>query len=157
MRFVTASLLAFLAIVAVGCGNQNDDSTPVACLKGPGVYEKALTAAPEEVLLDDEAPISDCLTRNQKAGELTKVGEAMVETATVLVQQERSEPFQGVAVRIGYLVGAARRGAEDTEGIHTDLLRRLTAAARYTPGYQPHSPEFEAEYREGFDAGSSDG
>lgn len=156
MRFAAASLL-LIAIVATGCGSKNDDSTPVACLNGPGAYEKALEAAPDEVRLHGETPISDCLTQNQKAGDLTKVGEAMVEAATNLVLLERGEPYQGVAIRIGYLVGAAERGAEDTEGIHTDLLRRLTAAARYTVGTQPHSPQFEAEYREGLDAGNSDG
>jgi len=155
MKLIAVAALAGLLIA--GCGDKDDESTPVACLKGPVAYEKALEAAPDEVRLDGEAPISDCLTPNQKAGDLTRVGEAMVEAATNLVVQERGEPYQGVAVRIGYLMGAAQRGAEDTEGIHTDLLRRLTAAARYTVGGQRHSPQFEAEYREGFDAGRSGG
>ena len=49
------------------------------------------------------------------------------------------------------------RGSEETEGIHSDLVRRITVAARYAPGKEPLSEEFLATYREGFDAGRSGG
>jgi len=157
VRVIAASLFACLVVAASGCGNQGDESTPVACLEGAAVYEKALRAAPDEVLLDGETPISDCLTRNQNAADLTRVGEAMVEAAGSLNTLDRIKSYSGIAVRIGYLLGAAERGAEDTEGIHADLLRRLTVAARYTPGNQPLSQRFLTAYREGFDAGHSSG
>lgn len=156
MRFVTVSLLAALALVILGCGD-SDDSTPVACLEGPVAYEKALADAPDEVLLEGETPISECLARNQTGGDLTRVGEAMITAATELNAGARQEPGGPANLQLGYLLGAAARGAEESEGIHADLVRRLTVAARYAPGKAPLSPEFLATYREGFDAGRSGG
>ena len=152
-----AAIAATLAAVfAIGCGD-NDDSTPVACLEGAQAYEQALAAAPGEVLLEGETAISECLTRNQTSGDLTRVGEAMIETATDLNAEARSEPGGEASLQLGYLLGAAERGSEESEGIHTDLVRRLTVAARYAPGREPLSEEFLATYREGFDAGRADG
>lgn len=157
MRFVALTALALACLIAAaGCGSP-DDSTPVACLEGPAAYEKALAAAPGEVLLAGGTPISDCLVRNQQGGDLATVGEAMVTTATKLNAEARAEPSGDAALRLGYLLGAARRGAEHGEGIHTDLVRRLTVAARYAPGTQPLPPEFLSTYREGFDAGHAGG
>jgi hypothetical protein len=156
MRFLAASLLACLALIAAGCGDQ-DDSTPVACLEGAGAYERALAAAPGEVLLGGETPISECLARNQTGGDLSRVGEALVEAATDLNAAARAQPGGEANLQLGYLLGAAARGAEESEGIHADLVRRLTVAARYAPGKEPLSEEFLSTYREGFDAGRSGG
>src|SRR4051794_30832349 len=119
MRFAVSLLLAALVLAGIGCGGQ-DDSTPVACLEGPPAYEKALQGAPGQVLLQGETPISDCLAANQKAGDLARVGEAMVEAATSLSAQAREEDGGEAAGRLGYLIGAAQRGAESSEGIHSD-------------------------------------
>jgi hypothetical protein len=156
MRVAAASLLICIASVALGCGEQ-DDSTPVACLEGAAAYERALAAAPDEVLLGGEAPISECLAENQSGGDLSRVGEAMVETATALNAEARAEPGGNAALQLGYLLGAARRGAEESEGIHSDLVRRLTVAARYAPGREPLSDEFLRTYRDGYAAGQSNG
>lgn len=156
MRFFAAALLTCLAFAAAGCGDR-DDSTPVACLEGAAVYEKALADAPGEVLLEGEAPISECLVRNQSGGDLTRVGEAMIEAATELNAGARQEPGGPANLQLGYLLGAAERGAEESEGIHTDLVRRLTVAARYAPGKEPLSEEFLTTYRDGFDAGRAGG
>ncbi|HEX5983858.1 MAG TPA: hypothetical protein VFY69_06595 [Solirubrobacterales bacterium] len=146
------SLVALLA----GCGNE-DDSTPVACLEGAAAYERALADGPGEVLLGGETPISECLARNQSGGDLARVGEAMIEAATELNAGARKEPGGPANLQLGYLLGAAARGAEESEGIHSDLVRRLTVAARYAPGRQPLPEEFLATYGEGFDAGRSGG
>lgn len=158
MRAGCVSLVSVLGCLAAltGCGGQ-DDSTPVACLEGAGAYEKALRDAPGEVLLGDETPISDCLAQNQSGGDLARVGEAMVETATTLNSEAREDDGGQAAVELGYLLGAAQRGAEDSEGIHADLVRRLTVAARFAPGKEPLSPQFLSAYREGFDAGHASG
>jgi hypothetical protein len=156
MRFAAAALLACLALAVLGCGSQGD-STPVACLEGAAAYEKALRSAPKEVQLQGETPISDCLASNQQAGDLAQVGEAMVETATSLSAKAREEDGGDAAVQLGYLLGAATRGAESSEGIHADLVRRLTVSARYAPDKEPLSPQFLSAYREGFDAGRSGG
>ncbi len=157
MRARTAIALACLAALAVaGCGKQ-DDSTPVACLEGPRAYVRALAAAPGEVKLNAETPVSDCLAENQPGGELATVGTALVEAATKLNAAARAEPGGGANLQLGYLLGAAQRGAERTEGIHSDLIRRLTVAARYAPGREPLPPAFLAAYRRGYDAGRADG
>jgi hypothetical protein len=152
-----ASLLtAVIALAGIGCGGQ-DDSTPVACLEGAAAYERALREAPDPVLLQGETPISDCLASNQQAGDLARVGEAMVGTATDLNARARQQSGGPAGRQLGYLIGAAERGAENSEGIHADLIRRLTVAARYAPGTEPLSPQFLTTYREGFDAGRSGG
>jgi len=152
----TLLLIATLLLALAGCGSQ-DGSTPVDCLEGAGAYEKALRDAPGEVLLGGETPISDCLASNQSGGDLARVGEAMVETATTLNAEAREADGGQPAVELGYLLGAAQRGAEDSEGIHADLVRRLTVAARFAPGREPLSPQFLSAYREGFDAGRTGG
>jgi hypothetical protein len=149
-------LVLLLAALASGCGSQ-DDSTPVACLEGSSAYLDALAAAPDEVRLAGDAPISDCLAENQQAGDLATVGAALVEAATKLNAEARAQPDGDADLRLGYLIGAAQRGADRTEGIHADLLRRLTVAARYAPGREPLSPAFLAAYRRGYDAGHTRG
>ena len=155
MRFAIPLLILALGLVA-GCGN-SDESTPVACLEGAGAYERALKAAPDEVLLEGETPISECLPRNQSGGDLSRVGEALIVTATKLNAEAREDPGGDAALQLGYLLGAVQRGSEESEGIHSDLLRRLVVAARFAPGRQPLSQEFRAGYREGFDAGRAGG
>jgi hypothetical protein len=149
-------IVCLLAGLAAGCGKQ-DDSTPVACLQGADAYVSALAAAPGEVKLAGEIRISDCLAQNQQGGDLATVGTALVEAATELNAEARTDPGGDANLQLGYLIGAAQRGADSTEGIHTDLLRRLTVAARYAPGREPLSPAFLGTYRKGYDAGHADG
>ena len=155
-RHAAIVLLALGATLAAGCG-KDDASTPVACLEGSGAYLRALGSAPGRVELGGETPISECLTENQDGGDLATVGTAMVEAATSLNAEARREPGGPASLQLGYLIGAAERGAERTEGIHADLLRRLAAAARFAPERQPLSPAFKAAYRRGFDAGRDHG
>jgi hypothetical protein len=151
-------LLACAATLAyAGCGSQNDDSTPIACIEGTSAYLTALRAAPAAVRLGDETPISDCLAENQQGGDLATVGEAMVEAATTLNAEARAEPGGDANLQLGYLLGAAEAGAEKTEGIHTDLIRRLLVAARFAPGTQPLPQAFLSTYRRGYDAGHDAG
>jgi hypothetical protein len=159
MRAPIAAVFAALALAApiAGCGRGQSDETPVACLDGTSAYASALDAAPGAVRLAGGTSISDCLAENQDGGDLASVGEAMIETATRLNAEARAEPGGDAGLQLGYLLGAAQRGADKTEGIHTDLVRRLTVAARYAPGNQPLSPAFLAAYREGFDAGHTRG
>ncbi|HKI66557.1 MAG TPA: hypothetical protein VJ989_04745 [Solirubrobacterales bacterium] len=130
-----------------GCGGA-DDSTPVACLEGPSFY---LQKGRDGVL------ISECLPKNQQAGDLATVGLAMLRATTKLNAEARAEPGGAANLQLGYLLGAAERGAEETEGIHDELVRRLTAAARYSPDNRPLPATFLATYKRGFDAGQARG
>jgi hypothetical protein len=153
---IAAILVSACLALAAGCGKQ-DDSTPVACLGGSSAYLEALGEAPGEVRLDGEVPISNCLAENQQAGDLATVGAALVDVATKLNAEARAKPGAGANLQLGYLLGAAQRGADSSEGIHADLIRRLTVAARYAPGREPLPPVFLATYRRGFDAGHASG
>jgi len=145
-----------LVLVAAGCGAQGDH-TPVACLEGAPAYLHALRGAPGEVRLGGETPISGCLAENQTGGDLATVGAAMVGAATKLNAQARAHPGGAANLRLGYLLGAANHGAESTEGIHAELIRRLTAAARYSPDNRPLPPTFYRSYRSGYAAGERNG
>lgn len=157
MRVSLVTLCALVVSLTAGCGGGRDDSTPVACLEGTRVYLDALAAAPGEVRLEGETPISDCLAENQGGGDLATVGEAIIEAATKLNAEARADPGGDANLQLGYLVGAAERGAEETEGIHADLLRRLVVGARYAPGKEPLSPAFLDAYARGFDTGRAEG
>jgi hypothetical protein len=145
-----------LALLVAGCG-EADDLTPVACLEGPQAYLAALEEAPAEVALEGETPISDCLAENQAGGALAEVGAAMLATATRLNSEARAQPGGAATVRLGYLLGAAQRGADRSAGIHSELVRRLSAAARYSPDNRPLPPAFLRAYRRGYDAGAARG
>lgn len=155
-RTLALCLVALPALVAAGCGDPSDE-TPVACRDGADAYLGALDDAPSEVRLSGEVPISDCLAENQRGGDLATVGLTMVRVATTLNAEARAEPGGDANLRLGYLVGAAERGAEETSGIHTDLIRRLEAAAGYSPGGEPLPRGFVRTYREGVDAGRVNG
>jgi hypothetical protein len=142
-----------LAAIALGgasaCGSSEPEDAPAACLTPSATYVRALAAAPEEVRLEAGTPISDCLVPEQTGGQLATVGEQMIAAATALNEEARQDPAGAAAVRLGYLVGAVERGRE---GIHADLVRRLNAAARYSPeGLLP--AEFERSFGEGYAAG----
>ena len=152
-RFLLSTIVVALALT--GCG-QPDYTTPVACLEGTGTYLKALEAAPGTVKLGGETPIGDCLAENQQGGDLATVGTAMVEAATKLNAEARAEPGGAANLQLGYLLGAAQRGAERTDGIHAELIRRLSFAARYSPDNRPLPPAFYRAYRTGYAAGHED-
>jgi hypothetical protein len=155
----TASLTLALALSLTGlaaCGS-GEKATPAACLNGAPAYIAALRAAPGTVELSGGTPISSCLTENQGVGELTTVGTSMVGAATALNAAARANPAGPAPVRLGYLVGAAGQGASHTGGIHANLIARLTAAARFSPGGRPLPPGFGHAYASGYAAGKDHG
>jgi hypothetical protein len=156
LRSTSVGLAALIALVGAGCGS-TDSSTPAACLEGARTYLAALRDAPGQVRLGGETPIGDCLVENQEGGELATVGGAMVQAATGLNAAGRANPGGPAPLRLGYLLGAAESGAEDTAGIHADLIRRLETAAGYSPGGRPLDPAFDRGYGEGLDAGRARG
>jgi hypothetical protein len=147
VRFTVLLGALAVAVAIVGCGSSSG-STPVGCLEGPSFY---LQGGRDGVL------VSECLPPNQKAGELARVGAAMLRATTKLNAEARAHPGERANVRLGYLIGAAARGAEGTEGIHEELVRRLTAAARYSPAGRALPAAFLAAYKRGYDAGHARG
>jgi hypothetical protein len=155
-RFPAAVLIAAVLLSVGGCGSA-DEKTPTACLAGPTAFSRALRGAPARARLEGGTPISSCLTKNQSAGDLTRVGAAMLAVATSLNAQARAGDGGEPASRLGYLIGAARHGAEETDGIHTNLVARLEAAAEFSPGGGGLPPDLAAAYRAGVAAGGERG
>jgi hypothetical protein len=154
----SAILLSVVALAtAVGCGSADQDSTPAACLNGQRAFLDALSAAPGAVRLSGGVPISDCLVSNQSAGDLASVGGTLVAVATNLNAGAHQDPGGAPTVQLGYLVGAITRGAENTQGIHAEFVRRIEAAALYSPAGKPPPEPFDHTYEKGYAAGKDDG
>ena len=148
--------MAAVAAIATGCSKSEAEDTPSACLQGPDPYLEAVSSAPAEVRLDGEVAISDCLPPEQGSGDLADVGSALVAAATRLNEAALDDPNGPATVQLGYLVGAAERGADHTAGIHNDLVLRLNTAAMFDPSGKP-SPEFERAFERGYEAGKETG
>jgi hypothetical protein len=142
MRRPPASLTAAAALVAVGCGAADRETLPVACLDGDGAVVRALRAAPGPVTLDDGTRLSACVSGAQADSELQSVG-------LILSTAAERMAAGGDAVGLGYLIGASRRGAEQSAGIALELVRRLESAARQV--------DDAAGLREGLHAGEATG
>jgi hypothetical protein len=155
---LTALVAAALAAPLAGCGNSEEAKTPAACLGGADAFTRALAAAPADVRLGSEVAISDCLVEDQPAGELSQVGAGLVEAATELkASSQRVAQADRLAAQLGYLVGAVRRGAAATGGIHTDLVRRVISAAEVGSRAEPTSASYERAYATGYAAGKENG
>ena len=134
-RIVAIAVVAGALLAASGCGSPATRPRS-ACLDGADAYLRALEDAPGEVSLAGETPISDCLAENQKGGDLATVGEAMVTAATRLNAEARARPGGAANLRLGYLLGAAERGAEG----HRRHPHRAAPPPRRRRPLQPRQP-----------------
>jgi hypothetical protein len=98
--------------------------------------------------------ISDCLVENQSGGQLASIGQPMVVAATRLNAAARQDPGGPAAVQLGYLLGAVSKGADP---IHTDLVRRLNSAARFSENGGTLPASFERAFGRGYAAGHQSG
>ena len=136
------------------CGSSGrDGGAPVACREGKATILDALRAAPDEVVIGGEAPLSDCIVPGAEEGELADLGEAALAAANQLNAEARSgsaKTAKRAALELGYLVGAIARGEEATEGVHNELLRRLTVSAKFVPQGESLPPSFKRAYATGY-------
>lgn len=157
MRRTLAAIALAATVALAGCGSSGDEETPVACLEGGEVYVKALGEAPTHMRLPGEVPIGDCLVENQEAGDLAQVGSSMVDAATTLNAEAREHPGGTANFELGYLVGQVTAGSEDTDGIHSELVRRVESAARYSPQGEQLPATFLDAYQQGYRAAIQSG
>ena len=150
---LTAAAITF-AVVLGGCGNNDEVVTPDAGLERVANYQQALRRAPANAGLPGGDQISDCLVRNQSDGDLVNVGDSLRIVATGLSRGMKQGPAEdpSQAIRAGYLVGALKKGAEGTDGIHATLVQRVEAAATNNLDEAQR-----AEYERGLEAGSDEG
>jgi hypothetical protein len=124
-----ASLLSLVAVA--GCSREQEADLPAACHSEPGVFASALRAAPDRVRVDGVS-LSSCLAKDSSTGDVQAVGFALLGAAQQLGRE-------GDPVALGYLVGALRRDAERSQGIHLELVRRVEQEARpfaRRPGFE---------------------
>ena len=136
------ALIAVFAVLALaGCGREQEGVVPEACTSPPAELASALGAAPGPVRVDG-VPLSHCLVRNASVGDVQAVGSTFLAAAQTL-DRERD------AVALGYLVGALRRGGQASQGIYSEMVRRVESEA----GPFRRSPGFERGLRAGRSSG----
>ena len=136
-----AACILLAGVALAGCARDAHESdTPAGCTDA-GVVTDALSAAPGPVRVDG-APLSDCFGKDADAGDVQVVGAAFLESAQRLGEEKD-------AAALGYVLGALRARTEDTQGIHSEILRRLEQEARPVAG----EPGFERGLRAGRTSG----
>jgi hypothetical protein len=144
---VRAALLIGLLVLLAGCGGGQTQALPAACKDGPAAITKALTRAPGAVTMQG-TPISDCFTKDANGDDVQIVGGFLLAAAQELGDRARAGD-QKAALQLGYLVGAARRGAK-RNGLGAEIVRRLEAETTIGAAGQ-------AAYDRGLRAGSAGG
>jgi hypothetical protein len=151
---VALTVVAAVIVLIGGCGNEQNDEAPAACLAGNQAYLRSLEGAPGPVRLAGTTPISDCLVPEQDAGQLASIGQEMIVAATKLNAEARRDPAGPAPLELGYLLGAVSEGAD---AIHTDLVRRLNSAARFSQTGGTLPATFERAFGRGYAAGRQSG
>ena len=137
-------------MVVAGC-SQGEPVLPRACLQGQRAVTGALRSAPGTVSFADGTRLSTCVEGADSGSELQEVGLSYVNAASTLAEAvPRSD---AAAVQLGYLVGATRRGAGETNGLGFELLRRIELAV----GIDGPQPTRRAAYARGLAAGRRNG
>jgi hypothetical protein len=139
-----------VAVLGAGCGS-DQRRLSAACVGSAGAIANALHAAPRHVALTDGTALSECVDRARSDADLQNLGALYTQVADALAVQLPSS--DRAAVELGYLVGATRRGALHTNGIHEELVRRLQQAA----GVSGAPAKRRATYERGVAAGRRDG
>src|SRR3954462_4041505 len=153
LRRSSIPLVAAALVLVAGCGAKKNDLAPAACLVSNQGYLRALERAPAEVRLGGSTPISDCLVPEQDAGQLANIGREMIVAATKLNAEAR-QGSDAATLQLGYLIGAVSKGADT---VHTDLVRRLSAAAEFSETGAALPASFQRSFGRGYAAGHPSG
>jgi hypothetical protein len=126
------ALALFAAASLAACGAT---SAPLdgACMGSAGAIERALARAPRPVTLPSGTRLSQCVANARSDSDLQNAGAVLTRAADHLSAAARAGDADA-ALRLGYLVGAARRGAQHTAGIHAELQRHIERAAAVLDG-----------------------
>jgi hypothetical protein len=121
-RVATLAAALIAAATLAACGR--DESTPPpSCSSSPDAIIKALAAAPGPVRLEGGVSLSDCVNKSRSDGDLQTIGALLTGAADQLALTVDGNDT--AALELGYLVGAVRKGARTTNGIHAEIVRRL--------------------------------
>ena len=152
MRRMPRRLVVCVACAALGPAACGDDKPALStsCTEGPAAIEQALRDAPGKVLLADGTPLSHCVRDARTDAELQNVGIVLTGVAEDLEADAPDSP--PAALRLGYLIGAARRGAPGDSSLQAELVHRLERSAALEL-----SPAAEQALAEGMRAGERTG
>jgi hypothetical protein len=114
-------------VLAAGCSEEGAAPPSAECSAGADQVAKALEAAPGEVRLADGTRISECVRAADSDAEQQTLGLVLTEVAEDLELAAPEDP--AAALRLGYLVGAARRGAPGDSSLQFELVVRLERSA----------------------------
>jgi hypothetical protein len=121
-------VLALLAAVSLAACGASTPTLDEACMGSAGAIEHALVRAPRPVTLPSGTRLSQCVSNARSDADLQTAGAVLTRAADHLSAQAHAGDREA-ALRLGYLVGAARRGAKRTAGIHAELQRHIERAA----------------------------
>jgi hypothetical protein len=152
-RRPASTALVLLLALASGCGADAPAGPDAACTSSPDVIERALGRAPSPVTLDGGARLSDCVALARSDAQLQNAGAVLTRTADELAARAQTGDAKA-ALALGYLVGAARRGAARTAGLQAQLQRRVEGAAAFVG---VGGPAVSAALRRGLRAGEATG
>jgi len=142
-------LLGCAGVAWLGACGADDATLSSACTDRAGV-ERALARAPDEVALADGTRLSACLRAATTAADLQNLGATLTAVAEDLERSADGDPAS--AGRLGYLIGAARRGIEGSSGTGAELAHRLERS-----GAGVSDPGSAAALRRGLAAGETSG
>jgi hypothetical protein len=124
MRILGAWVVAIAGIfLIVGCGSSRN-SPAAACTGQAKPVENAAVAASK---LDGGSKLSDCIADAHTDADLQSVAVVFTTAGDELAQRATTDPK--AARGLGFLIGAARRGAASS-AIAVELVRRLGADQR---------------------------
>jgi hypothetical protein len=128
---------------------------PSACIDTDGDgYERALAGAPSAVALPGETLISTCLERVRTDADLQNLGAIVHAVAEGLATRAREDGDVDAALRLGFLSAAVSRGASHSNGISSELARRVETAGT---GVRERSRAMARALDEGLAAGAARG
>ena len=136
--------VAVAAAVLAGCGSEPSRDVPVACKQQSVAVERALAAAPGEVRIGG-VRLSYCFSRPSDSGDVQALGLTFLPAAEHLAAEARARPRGPAALRLGFLVGAVRRGTA-RGGVYAELVRRIE---QELTGVHTHAPGFRSGLRAG--------
>jgi hypothetical protein len=125
-RTAVACVLALLAGAFAACAGRTPPAE--ACIQAQAAdVLQALTHAPGHVVLSDGTPLSQCVRRTIDDSRLQTLGAALTAAADTLAQRMRAS--DDAALQLGFLIGAADRGAAQAAGLQEELAHRIAGAA----------------------------
>jgi hypothetical protein len=149
----TAALAALALLAAPGCGAADRPPLDPACTSSPQAIERALDRAPAPVMVRPGMRLSDCVAAARSDAELQNAGIVLTGVAEHLAARAKDGDARA-GLALGYLVGAARRGAARTTGIQSQLARRMESAAAFV---DDGGPAVAAALERGLRAGRATG